>query len=524
MTFKELNIISPILEALEKKEYSIPTQIQAESIPILLKGRDILGSAQTGTGKTAAFAIPILQNLHLEKQDGNDKRVIKTLVLAPTRELAIQIHDNFIEYGRNLDIKTTCIYGGVPQSKQVRVLNQGVDVLIATPGRLLDLIEQGKLTLKHVSYLVLDEADTMLDMGFVRDVRKVVKMVKTERQTMFFSATMPKAIATLANEILTNPERVVVAPVEKTADKIEQSIYYVDRPKKIKLLLDLLADKELKSVLVFSRTKHGANRIIKQLQERGVESSAIHGNKSQSARQKALAMFKAREIRVLVATDIAARGIDVDELSHVINFDLPEVPETYIHRIGRTGRAGLGGTAIAFCCPDEAGLLKDLQKHLKMEIPVVKSEKYSIELTDALVASRKKNATKKKSQPSRKNSSSNRNRNRNSSKNRSSNRNDSSSEEKSTNGRKQSSKRYGSSNGDKSANSRKQSSKRYGSSNGDKSANGRKSSSKRYGSSNGETSSNKRNSSNQGNRKKSTARVEKIHSFSKFDKRSRIKG
>ena len=379
MTFQELDIIKPILEALKNKEYIIPTPIQAESIPVLIKGKDILGSAQTGTGKTAAFAIPILQNLHLEKHNKTPKRTIKSLVLAPTRELAIQIFDNFIEYGKNLDIKTTVIYGGVPQSKQVRTLNQGVDILVATPGRLLDLIQQKKLTLSHVSYLVLDEADRMLDMGFVRDVKKIVAMVKKERQTMFFSATMPKSIMSLANEMLHNPVRVMVTPEEEMIDKIIQSVIIVEKKKKIKLLVNLLQNKDLKSVLVFSRTKHGANKIVRQLEESGVRASAIHGNKSQSARQKALALFKNKKVRVLVATDIAARGIDVDELSHVINFDLPEVPETYIHRIGRTGRAGLGGVAITFCSQEEADLLRDIQKHIQMSIPITKVPMYSIE-------------------------------------------------------------------------------------------------------------------------------------------------
>ncbi len=312
MTFQELNIIKPILDALKNKEYKIPTPIQAESIPVLLKRNDILGSAQTGTGKTAAFAIPILQNIHLDKHNKIAKRTIKSLILAPTRELAIQIFDNFTEYGKNLDIKTTVIYGGVPQSKQVRTLNQGVDILVATPGRLLDLIQQGKLTLAHVSYLVLDEADRMLDMGFVRDVKKIVAMVKKERQTMFFSATMPKSIMSLANEMLHNPVRVMVTPEEEMIDKIKQSVIIVEKKKKLKLLVKLLQNKDLKSVLVFSRTKHGANKIVQKLEESGVRSIAIHGNKSQSARQKALTLFKNNKVGVLVATDIAARGIDVD--------------------------------------------------------------------------------------------------------------------------------------------------------------------------------------------------------------------
>lgn len=372
MTFKELKIIEPILRALQSKEYEVPTPIQTSSIPLLLEGKDILGSAQTGTGKTAAFAIPILQNLYLEKQKVKLPRVIKALVLAPTRELALQIHDNFKEYGKFLDLRTTVIYGGVNQSKQIAILNQGIDILIATPGRLLDLIQQKKLTLAKVSILVLDEADRMLDMGFVKDVKKIISLVPKERQTMLYSATMPKAIMSLAAEILNQPERIQVSPEEATIDKIKQSIYYVDRKKKLDLLIHLLQDKELKSVLVFSRTKHGANRIVKSLIQSGIRSEAIHGNKSQGARQEALFQFKAKNIRVLVATDIAARGIDIDELSHVINFDLPDVAETYIHRMGRTGRAGLGGYAISFCSEEETKLLQDIQKHIKMYIPVVK--------------------------------------------------------------------------------------------------------------------------------------------------------
>jgi len=399
MTFQELRIIEPILKALKTKEYLIPTPIQEESIPVLLQRKDILGSAQTGTGKTAAFAIPILQNLYLENQQHKSRRTIKALVLAPTRELAIQIYDNFVEYGKNLNLRTTVIYGGVPQSKQVRVLHQGVDILVATPGRLLDLIQQGIISLSNVSYFVLDEADRMLDMGFIRDVKKIVAMIKKDRQTMFFSATMPQAIMSFANEILDHPVRIMITPEEETIDKIKQSIYTVEKNKKIKLLIELLKQKELKSVLVFSRTKHGANKIVKLLGQASIRAEAIHGNKSQGARQRALALFKAKQIRVLVATDIAARGIDVDELSHVINFDLPEVPETYIHRIGRTGRAGLGGFAISFCSPEEVDLRKDIQKHLNMSIPVVTDPRFSIELMQPAFNSVITNAQKQKKQP-----------------------------------------------------------------------------------------------------------------------------
>lgn len=380
MTFKELQIIEPILKALEIKEYEEPTPIQTESIPLLLKGKDILGSAQTGTGKTAAFAIPILQNLYLKKQETKLPKAIRALILAPTRELALQIYDNFKEYSKNLNLRTTVIYGGVKQSKQIAILNQGVDILVATPGRLLDLIQQKKLTLSQINYLVLDEADRMLDMGFVKDVKKIVALIPKERQTMLFSATMPKAIMNLASEILNEPERIQVSPEEATIDKIIQSVYYVDRKKKMDLLIYLLKDEKMKSVIVFSRTKHGANKISKNLAQAGIRSEAIHGNKSQGARQEALFQFKIKNIRVLVATDIAARGLDIDELSHVINFDLPDVPETYIHRMGRTGRAGLGGFAISFCSEEEAHLLLAIQRHIKMYIPVVKDTPFFINI------------------------------------------------------------------------------------------------------------------------------------------------
>jgi len=377
MTFQELKIIEPILTALKTKEYDDPTPIQIAAIPVLLEGKDILGSAQTGTGKTAAFAIPILQNLFLKRQKEKTSKAIEALVLAPTRELALQIHDNFKEYGKNINLRTTVIFGGVNQSKQIRILNQGVDILIATPGRLLDLIQQKKLSLSKVSFLVLDEADRMLDMGFIKDVRKIIALIPKERQTMFFSATMPKAILNLASEILNEPVRVQITSEEAIIEKITQSIYFVEKSKKMSLLIKLLSDQELKSVLVFSRTKHGANKIVKNLIAAGIKSESIHGNKSQGARQEALFQFKAKNLRVLVATDIAARGIDIDELSHVINFDLPDVPETYIHRMGRTGRAGLGGRVFSFCSEDETNLLQAIERHIKMKIPVEIDSVYS---------------------------------------------------------------------------------------------------------------------------------------------------
>ncbi|MFA5290088.1 MAG: DEAD/DEAH box helicase [Candidatus Izemoplasmatales bacterium] len=378
MKFQDLNIIPPILKALITKEYEEPTPIQIEAIPLLLEGKDILGSAQTGTGKTAAFAIPILQRLYIERQPHQTRREIKALILAPTRELALQIHDNFIEYGKNIDLRTTVIYGGVSQSKQVAILQRGIDILVATPGRLLDLIQQKILTLAKVSILVLDEADRMLDMGFVKDVKKIIAMVPQARQTMLFSATIPPAIMNLATEILHQPERIKITPEAQLIDKISQSVYHVEKKKKIDLLIQLLNHKELKSVLVFSKTKHGANRIVKTLIQHNIPAVAIHGNKSQGARQEALFQFKAKKIRVLVATDIAARGIDIDELSHVINFDLPDVAETYIHRMGRTGRAGLTGVAISFCAEDEMDMLRDIQKYIKMSIPVEKDAHFSV--------------------------------------------------------------------------------------------------------------------------------------------------
>ncbi len=413
MEFKDLNIIEPILKALAIKGYAIPSPIQEKAIPVLLNKKDVLGSAQTGTGKTAAFAVPILQNIYLEKREENtNKKKIKALIIAPTRELALQIYDNFVEYSKFLNINSTVVYGGIKQARQVRDLQRGVDILVATPGRLLDLIQQGKLSLSHVNYLVLDEADRMLDMGFINDVKKIVSMVKRDRQTMLFSATMPKAILNFANGLLQNPVRIQVTPVEETIDVIKQSVYYVSKQSKAKLLIKLLENEELKSVLVFSRTKHGANDIVKHLANASINASAIHGNKSQGARQKALNEFKKKQIRVLVATDIAARGIDVDELSHVINYDLPEVPETYIHRIGRTGRAGNNGVTIAFCSPNQYDLLLDIEKHINMKIPMAKDPKLSLDPSKIVVAPPKK----KSNTPSNKNTKNHSNPRRNSNK------------------------------------------------------------------------------------------------------------
>jgi ATP-dependent RNA helicase RhlE len=375
MNFNELNLISPILKALETEGYKNPTPIQEQAIPILLEGKDLLGCAQTGTGKTAAFAIPILQLLdaaHAERAH----RHIKVLILTPTRELAIQIGESFAAYGRNLKLKHTVIFGGVPQGAQVQALQKGIDILIATPGRLLDLISQRYISLKDLNIFVLDEADRMLDMGFIHDVKKVVAMLPVKRQTLFFSATMPPEIQKLANTILVDPIKVEVTPVSSTAETVTQSIYYVDKKDKKKLLEYVLEDKKITRVLVFTRTKHGADKVVKDLQKSGISAEAIHGNKSQNARQRALTNFKDGRIRVLVATDIAARGIDVDSLSHVINFEIPEVPETYVHRIGRTGRAGASGIATSFCDDEEKADLRNIIKLIGKQIPVITDHPY----------------------------------------------------------------------------------------------------------------------------------------------------
>lgn len=376
MFFENLDLIEPIKKALMTEGYTKPTPIQTKAIPSLLKGKDLLGCAQTGTGKTAAFAIPILQGLALKQKSLTGPRQIKALIVAPTRELAIQIRDSFKTYGKNLELKTLVIYGGVSQNPQTKDLTKGVDILVATPGRLLDLINQKYVSLKDTKYFVLDEADLMLDMGMLKDVRKIITYLPKERQTMFFSATMPVEIEKLANSILKDPLKVVVTPVSSSVEIIEQKVYYVDKGNKVNLLIHLLKNKDIISALVFSRTKHGANKIVKSLEKVGLKAEAIHGNKSQNARQLALNNFKERKTRILVATDIAARGIDIDELSHVINFDLPEVPETYVHRIGRTGRASHGGTAISFCSLEEKPLLKDIQKLISKSIPEVKDNPY----------------------------------------------------------------------------------------------------------------------------------------------------
>ncbi|MFN8251225.1 MAG: DEAD/DEAH box helicase [Ferruginibacter sp.] len=375
MDFKNLGLIEPILKALEQQGYSMPTPIQQQAIPIVLKQQDLLGCAQTGTGKTAAFAIPILQLLYQQKKQVPG---IKVLILTPTRELAIQINDSFAAYGQYTGISHTVIFGGVSQLHQVSALKKGVDVLIATPGRLLDLMSQGFISLRHLQVFVLDEADRMLDMGFIHDVKKVIVRLPEKRQTLFFSATMPPEIQKLAQVLLTNPEKVEVTPVSSTAEAIEQSLFYVDRPDKNKLLLHLLRETDISRVLVFTRTKHGADKVVKILLRENIPAAAIHGNKSQNARQNALNNFKNGQLRVLVATDIAARGIDIDDLTHVINFELPEIPETYVHRIGRTGRAGNEGIALSFCDADEKTELRDIQKLIGKTIPVITEHPYPL--------------------------------------------------------------------------------------------------------------------------------------------------
>jgi ATP-dependent RNA helicase RhlE len=371
MTFTDLKIIEPILKALKGEGYIQPTPIQEQSIPILLRGKDLLGCAQTGTGKTAAFAVPILQHLYLNNQRNNGPRRIRALIVTPTRELAIQIADSFTAYGKFTGIKNTVIFGGVKQGAQTDILRKGVDVLVATPGRLLDLMQQGFISLRDIEYFVLDEADRMLDMGFIHDIRKIIAKLPERRQSLFFSATMPPDIVQLSRKILGNPEKVTVKPEQTTAEKVEQAVYFVSKKGKVKLLIHLLKTEDIGSALVFSRTKHGANKIVKLLDKADIGASAIHGNKSQGARQLALANFKSGHTRVLVATDIAARGIDIDELSHVINYDLPNIPETYVHRIGRTGRAGASGIALSFCDGEEKAYLKDIQKLIAQNIPVV---------------------------------------------------------------------------------------------------------------------------------------------------------
>ena len=380
MNFNDLNLINPIKKALAQEGYERPSPIQAQAIPPLLAGRDLLGCAQTGTGKTAAFAIPILQTLYRQSANAPQKHSLHALILTPTRELAAQVAQSFQDYGRHTGLKTVAIFGGVGQAPQVAALRGGVDILVATPGRLCDLIGQRLCDISGISMFVLDEADRMLDMGFIHDVKRVIALLPHERQTLLFSATMPKEIAALANSILRDPITVAVTPVSSPVEIIEQSVYLVDRLNKGALLIDLLQGKDIVSALVFSRTKHGADKIGRILNKAGIAAGVIHGNKSQGARETALADFKSGKTRALIATDIAARGIDIDQLSHVINFDLPNEPETYVHRIGRTGRAGLGGVAISFCNFDEKAYLKDIQKLIGKEVAVVEGHPYPMQV------------------------------------------------------------------------------------------------------------------------------------------------
>ena len=377
MTFKELHLVAPILKALETEGYTTPTPIQEQSIPHILRGKDLLGCAQTGTGKTAAFAIPILQNLLLQQKEDAYNHDIKALILTPTRELAIQIDESFAAYGRHTGIKHAVIFGGVSQFHQTNELRRGVDILIATPGRLLDLIAQRYVSLQGLKMFVLDEADRMLDMGFIHDVKKIIAKLPEVRQTLFFSATMPSEITKLSSSILSNPVRVEVAAVSSTAENVDQHIYLVEKNDKRQLLIHLLNNGTVHNALVFTRTKYGADKITKDLIRANIKADAIHGNKTQAARQKALNNFKEGKIRVLVATDIAARGIDVDDLSHVINFELPNIPETYVHRIGRTGRAGHSGSAFSFCDMEERAFLRDIHKLINQTIPVVEGHPFA---------------------------------------------------------------------------------------------------------------------------------------------------
>lgn len=376
MTFESLQLSTPLLKALTEEGYSQPTPIQEQAIPLILQGRDVLGCAQTGTGKTAAFALPILQRLD-SGVNAPKKRLIKGLIVTPTRELAIQIDDSFKAYGRHVNVKHAVIFGGVGQQPQVDALKRGVDVLVATPGRLLDLMGQGYVSLKDLELFVLDEADRMLDMGFIHDVKRIIAVLPAKRQSLFFSATMPPSIVKLAGTILTKPAQVTVTPVSSTVDTIDQLLIYVEKIDKGALLVDLIERNKLESVLVFTRTKHGADKVSKALGKKQIRSEAIHGNKSQNARQRALTQFKNRQIQVLVATDIAARGIDVDNLACVVNFEIPNVPETYVHRIGRTGRAGAAGKAFSFCETTEKPYIRDIEKLIGRKIPVGSTSLFS---------------------------------------------------------------------------------------------------------------------------------------------------
>ena len=384
MTFQSLNLIEPILKAVNQEGYTTPTPIQERAIPYILNGRDLLGCAQTGTGKTAAFAMPMLQLLNKNKLIGKSKKV-RALIVTPTRELAVQIGESFDSYGRNLKISNTVIFGGVNQNPQIATLKNGVDIIIATPGRLLDLMNQGFVNLKDIEIFVLDEADRMLDMGFIHDIKKLLNVIPKQRQSLFFSATMPPEIVKLSGSILQNPEQVTVTPISSTVDIIQQKVLFVDKENKIKLLLEILENKKIRTALVFTRTKHGADKVVRYLLKNNIRAAAIHGNKAQNARQTALNSFKAQKTRVLVATDIASRGIDVDNLEYVINFEIPNISETYVHRIGRTGRAGANGTAISFCDVDEKVYLRDIEKLISKKIDIDDNHSFPLKKTSTEV-------------------------------------------------------------------------------------------------------------------------------------------
>lgn len=377
MPFRSLNIIEPILKALKEEAYITPTPIQEKAIPIVLQGTDLLGCAQTGTGKTAAFAIPILQFLSADRSYGKTRK-IKSLIVTPTRELAIQIGESFKVYGKYTGLSCTVVFGGVNQNPQISSLRSGIDILVATPGRLLDLIHQGYISLRDVEYFVLDEADRMLDMGFINDVKRILALLPVKRQSLFFSATMPPEIIKLAATILKNPAKVSVTPISSTVDIIKQYVYFVDKGNKNALLIEVLKDESVKTALVFTRTKHGADKVVRILLKHNIKAEAIHGNKAQNARQRALTNFKAQTTRILVATDIAARGIDIDDLEYVINYEISNIAELYVHRIGRTGRAGAKGTAISFCDAEEKAYLRDIEKLINKTITVVDNHPFPL--------------------------------------------------------------------------------------------------------------------------------------------------
>lgn len=385
MPFRTLQLIDPILKALKEEGYTIPTPIQTQAIPVVLQGSDLLGCAQTGTGKTAAFAIPILQLLSTHKST-DKKRKLRSLIVTPTRELAIQIGESFMAYGRHTGLTSTVLFGGVNQNPQTAALRNSVDIVIATPGRLLDLMSQGYLSLRDVEIFVLDEADRMLDMGFIHDVKKILAALPKKRQSLFFSATLPPEIIKLAGTILHQPITVSVTPVSSTVDTIKQGVFFVDKGNKNALLVYLLKDKSIRTALVFTRTKHGADKVVKILLQNQIRAEAIHGNKAQNARQRALSNFKAQTTRVLVATDIAARGIDVDDLEYVINYEIPNIAETYVHRIGRTGRAGSKGNAYSFCDAEEKAYLRDIEKLITKKIPVIEGHPYPLQIHNPVQA------------------------------------------------------------------------------------------------------------------------------------------